>query len=189
MSKRSSPRSLCLSPADTSTPIATSFQRQKPPQPNGSASIWSVRPPATPDSHVCPTALAVAETRIGHFTQIVTETMMTAIETTDAGLSWDVLTIRRPGLTRDLPAGKEELMWVANSATLIHGERDAVLVDTFLTVEQSNGLADAIVASGKMLKAIYITHAHGDHFFGIKVLQDRFPMLKWGRPASMGTRR
>jgi hypothetical protein len=55
---------------------------------------------------------------------------MTATETTDAGLSWDVLTIRRPGLTRDLPAGKEELMWVANSSTLIHGERDAVLVDT-----------------------------------------------------------
>jgi glyoxylase-like metal-dependent hydrolase (beta-lactamase superfamily II) len=51
-------------------------------------------------------------------------------------------------------------------------------VDTFLTVEQSSGLADAIVASGKTLKAIYITHAHGDHFFGIKVLQDRFPSAK-----------
>jgi hypothetical protein len=59
---------------------------------------------------------------------MVMETMMTAIETADAGLSWDVFTIRRPGLTRDLPAGKEELMWVANSSTLIHGERDAVLV-------------------------------------------------------------
>jgi hypothetical protein len=46
------------------------------------------------------------------------ETTMTAIETADASLSWDVLTIRRPGLTRDLPAGKEELMWVANSSTL-----------------------------------------------------------------------
>jgi glyoxylase-like metal-dependent hydrolase (beta-lactamase superfamily II) len=51
-------------------------------------------------------------------------------------------------------------------------------VDTFLTVEQSSGLANAIVASGKTLKAIYITHAHGDHFFGIKVLQDRFPSAK-----------
>ena len=28
------------------------------------------------------------------------------IETANAGLSWDVLTIRRPGLTRDRPAGK-----------------------------------------------------------------------------------
>jgi glyoxylase-like metal-dependent hydrolase (beta-lactamase superfamily II) len=36
-------------------------------------------------------------------------------------------------------------------------------------------LADAIVANGKTLKAIYVTHGHPDHFFGLKVLQDRFP--------------
>ena len=93
-------------------------------------------------------------------------------------LRYKVFTATRPGLNRDLPPGRESLMWVANSATLIYGERDAVLVDTFLTVEQCNGLADAIAASGKTLKAIYITHAHGDHFFGIKVLQDRFPSAK-----------
>jgi glyoxylase-like metal-dependent hydrolase (beta-lactamase superfamily II) len=91
---------------------------------------------------------------------------------------YKVFTATRPGLNRDVPPGKESLMWVANSATLIYGERDAVLVDTFLTVEQCNGLADAIVASGKTLKTIYVTHAHGDHFFGIKVLQDRFPDVK-----------
>jgi glyoxylase-like metal-dependent hydrolase (beta-lactamase superfamily II) len=90
-------------------------------------------------------------------------------------LRYKVSTVTRPGLNRDVPPGKESLMWVANSATLIYGERDAVLVDTFLTVEQCNGLADAVVASGKALKAIYVTHAHGDHFFGLKVLQDRFP--------------
>src|SRR6478672_525054 len=93
-------------------------------------------------------------------------------------LRYKVFTVTRPGLNRDVPPGKEPLMWVANSATLIYGEQDAVLVDTFLTVAQSNGLADAIVASGKTLKAIYITHAHGDHFFGIKVLLDRFPNAK-----------
>jgi glyoxylase-like metal-dependent hydrolase (beta-lactamase superfamily II) len=90
-------------------------------------------------------------------------------------LSYRVFTTSRPGLNRDVPPGKEFLMWVANSATLIYGERDAVLVDTFLTVDQSKGLADEIAASGKTLKAIYVTHAHGDHFFGIKTLQDRFP--------------
>ena len=93
-------------------------------------------------------------------------------------LRYKVFTVTRPGLNRDVPPGKEPLMWVANSATLIYGEQDAVLVDTFLTVEQCNGLADVIVASEKTLKAIYVTHAHGDHFFGIKVLQDRFPDLK-----------
>jgi glyoxylase-like metal-dependent hydrolase (beta-lactamase superfamily II) len=93
-------------------------------------------------------------------------------------LKYRVFTVTRPGLNRDVPPGKESLSWVANSATLIYGEQDAVLVDTFLTVEQSGGLADAIAASGKTLKAIYVTHAHGDHFFGIKVLQDRFPGAK-----------
>jgi len=104
--------------------------------------------------------------------------MMTAIETTDAGLSWDVFTIRRPGLTRDLPPGKEELMWVANSSTLIRGERDAVLVDTFLTIEQSQTLLSWVVASGKNLTAIYVTHGHGDHFFGLAPLLERFPLAK-----------
>ena len=93
-------------------------------------------------------------------------------------LGYKVFTVTRPGLNRDVPPGKEQLMWVANSSTLIYGRRDAVLVDSFLTVEQCNGLADAIAASGKSLKAIYVTHAHGDHFFGIKILQDRFPDAK-----------
>ena len=100
---------------------------------------------------------------------------MSAAAATGNDLQWDVLTIKRLGLTRDLPPGKEELMWVANSSTLIYGKRDAVLVDTFLTTEQSRTLLDRIDASGKNLIAIYITHGHGDHFFGLASLLERFP--------------
>src|SRR5580698_3826796 len=103
---------------------------------------------------------------------------MSAAAATGNDLQWDVLTIKRPGLTRDLPPGKENLMWVANSSTLIYGKRDAVLVDTFLTIQQSRTLLDLVVASGKNLIAIYITHGHGDHFFGLASLLERFPRAR-----------
>jgi glyoxylase-like metal-dependent hydrolase (beta-lactamase superfamily II) len=93
-------------------------------------------------------------------------------------LTWKVLTARRPGLTRDLPPGTEALQWVANSVTLISGERDAVLVDTFLTTEQSKTLVEWVVSSGKNLVAVYVTHPHGDHFFGLASLLERFPRAK-----------
>ena len=103
---------------------------------------------------------------------------MDAIDRNNGSLKWDVFTSKRPGLSRDLPPGKEELMWVANSSTLIYGERDAVLVDTFLTIDQSQALLNWVVASGKSLIAIYLTHGHGDHVFGVGSLLERFPHAK-----------
>ena len=38
-------------------------------------------------------------------------------------LRYKVFTVTRPGLNRYVPPGKESLMWVANSATLIHGDK------------------------------------------------------------------
>jgi glyoxylase-like metal-dependent hydrolase (beta-lactamase superfamily II) len=93
-------------------------------------------------------------------------------------LEYRVFTATRPGLTPDIPAGYESLAWVANSATLIYGTRDAVLVDTFLTLDQSVQLADEVAASGKNLTYVYITHGHGDHFFGLSALKQRFPNVR-----------
>ena len=93
-------------------------------------------------------------------------------------LKWELLIKKRPSLTQGIPPGKESLAWVANTVTLIYGERDAILVDTFLTEEHSRELADWVVAAGKNLTTIYVTHAHGDHFFGLGILQDRFPQAR-----------
>ena len=90
-------------------------------------------------------------------------------------LNWKLLTKKRAGVTQGLPPGKEDLAWVTNTVTLIYGEHDAVLVDTFLSVQHSKELVDWLAQSGKNLTSIYITHAHGDHFLGLKTVLDRFP--------------
>ena len=89
-------------------------------------------------------------------------------------LKWQLLTKKRGSSTQGVPAGKELLAWVTNTVTLIRGERDAVLVDTFLSAQQSRELVDWVVERGKNLVTIYVTHAHGDHYFGLKILLDRF---------------
>ena len=98
--------------------------------------------------------------------------------TVNSILKWDVLVTNREGITRDLPPGKEQWTWVPTSATLIFGQRDAVLVDAFLTVEQAASLVEWVAASGKNLTTIYVTHGHGDHFFGIGALLKRFPKAR-----------
>src|SRR5258706_3950625 len=91
-------------------------------------------------------------------------------------LGWDVfLAPSIPAITSDLPPGEKQRPWPPISSTLISGERDAVLVDTPITVEQARALVNWLVARGKNLTTIYATHGHGDHFFGTSVVLERFP--------------
>jgi glyoxylase-like metal-dependent hydrolase (beta-lactamase superfamily II) len=83
-----------------------------------------------------------------------------------------------PMASDEASPGAERPMWSPMSSTLIAGQRDAVLVDTLLTIAQAETLADWVAASGKNLTTIYITHGHGDHFFGIGTLLDRFPRAR-----------
>jgi hypothetical protein len=100
----------------------------------------------------------------------------TEVGTRDLPLKWEVfVTPGIPTVTSDLPPGTKQQMWSPTSSTLIYGKRDAVLVDAFITVEQADALVDWVAASGKNLTTIYATHGHGDHFFGIGALLDRFP--------------
>ena len=76
----------------------------------------------------------------------------------DVPLNWDVLVT--PGIavvTSDLARGTKQGMWSPISSTRFYGKRDAVLVDTFITVEQADILVDWVAASGKNLTTIYAT--------------------------------
>jgi len=73
------------------------------------------------------------------------------------------------------PMGEGDATWPATSVSLISGERDAVLIDAVLTPEDAGRVVDWIRATGKNLTTIYITHGHGDHFFGLNTILDAFP--------------
>src|SRR5260370_39956087 len=82
-------------------------------------------------------------------------------------LRWEVfLAPSIPAVTSDLPPGEKQRPWPPISSTLISGKRDAVLVDTPITVEQARALATWGAARGTNLTTIYATHGHDDHFFG-----------------------
>ena len=90
--------------------------------------------------------------------------------TRDLPLNWDVLvTPSIPTVTSDLAPGTKQLMWSPISSTLIYGKRDA-----FITAEQAGALVDWVTASGKKPNN-HLGYGHGDHFFGIGALLDRFP--------------
>jgi len=104
---------------------------------------------------------------------------MTDIETRDNELHWDVFVT--PGIpyeSLDLPPGTQQRMWSPMASTLIYGERDAVLVDAFMTIEQAHALGEWVEAHGKHLTTIYVTHGHGDHFFGASTVLQQFPRAR-----------
>jgi len=72
-----------------------------------------------------------------------------------------------------LPDGSTR-MWSPITSTLITGSQDAILVDPPMTIEQAGAVGDWIAASGRELRGIYITHGHGDHWFGAIPLLQRF---------------
>jgi len=95
-------------------------------------------------------------------------------------LQWEIfVSAQIPVVTGDLPPGASEMKWSPISSTLILGKRDAVLVDTAITIDQNQKLVDWIAARGKNLTAIYATHGHGDHFFGVNTIQKKFPKARF----------
>ena len=75
-----------------------------------------------------------------------------------------------PGWDDSAPA-----TWPASTSTLISGDHDAVLVDALLTTGEGERLAAWVQNTGRRLHAIFVTHAHGDHFFGAGPVLDAFP--------------
>lgn len=72
----------------------------------------------------------------------------------------------------------DDPIWSPTSVSLLSGERDAVLIDALMTFEEAQRAVDWIRATGKTLTTVYITHAHGDHFFGLNTILAAYPQAK-----------
>jgi glyoxylase-like metal-dependent hydrolase (beta-lactamase superfamily II) len=73
-------------------------------------------------------------------------------------------------LDLDFPVGSKN-----KTATLVTGEREALLVDAGFTRADGHRLAAAVLDSGKALTAVFISHGDPDFYFGAEVLADAFP--------------
>lgn len=90
-----------------------------------------------------------------------------------------LLALAVPTAAQDKPLTIQVLQTSAGSlysnASLIMGERDAVLVDPPFTKADAHRVAAMVLDSGKRLTHVFVTHDHPDHFFSMDVLQEAFP--------------
>jgi glyoxylase-like metal-dependent hydrolase (beta-lactamase superfamily II) len=124
----------------------------------------------------------LARASSGGSTQEHSDADMSAFAPTtgNASLTWAVFqTPNLPTISTDLAPDEKQRSWPPISSTLICGERDAVLVDAPFTVNQARALTYWVAASGKNLTTIYSTHGHGDHFFGVGTVLERFPNARF----------
>lgn len=66
----------------------------------------------------------------------------------------------------------------ATSISLISGEKEAVLIDALITTAEAEQLVEWIRTKKKTLTTVYITHGHGDHFFGLNTVLAAFPQAR-----------
>jgi glyoxylase-like metal-dependent hydrolase (beta-lactamase superfamily II) len=64
------------------------------------------------------------------------------------------------------------------NSVIIEGTHEVMLVDAQLTKTNAERVLQQIQATKKPLSMIYITHEHADHFLGLEVFKDAYPMVR-----------
>jgi glyoxylase-like metal-dependent hydrolase (beta-lactamase superfamily II) len=78
--------------------------------------------------------------------------------------------------TMKVITSSDDHFW-ANSV-IIEGTHEVMLVDAQLTKTNAEKVLQQIQATKKPLSIIYITHEHADHFLGLEVFKDAYPMVR-----------
>jgi glyoxylase-like metal-dependent hydrolase (beta-lactamase superfamily II) len=61
------------------------------------------------------------------------------------------------------------------ASVIVMGKKEAVLIDAQWTLSNAHRVVAEIQETGKLLKTIYVTHAHPDHYFGLGHIAEAFP--------------
>jgi len=64
------------------------------------------------------------------------------------------------------------------ASVIVMGKTDAVLIDVQWTLSNAHRVVAEILETGKILKTIYVTHAHPDHYFGLGPFAEAFPQAR-----------
>ena len=64
------------------------------------------------------------------------------------------------------------------ASVIVMGEKDAILIDAQWTLSNAHLVVAEVLATGKNLTTIYLTHAHPDHYFGAGTIAEAFPNAK-----------
>ena len=86
---------------------------------------------------------------------------------------------RWPSVPARKDTGYPEGTFSPTTSVLISGPTEAVLIDAQYLKDDVRDLGDFIERTGKTLTAIYVTHAHADHYAGAEVLAARFPSARY----------
>src|SRR3954462_15010759 len=73
----------------------------------------------------------------------------------------------------DFPVGSKN-----KTATLITGEREALLGNAGFTRADGHRLVAEVLDSGRQLTKVFISHADPDYYWGAEVIADAFPQAQ-----------
>lgn len=76
----------------------------------------------------------------------------------------------------------------AVASVIVVGKEECVLLDCQWTLSNAHRVTAEILETGRKLTAVFISHAHPDHYFGAEVYQDAFPEAKiYAQPEDIKT--
>ena len=65
------------------------------------------------------------------------------------------------------------------SSTLVMGKKEAILFDAQFTQSDAHRLVAELLESGKNLTTVFVTEGDPDYYFGLNVIQQAFPKVKF----------